>query len=365
MDQKMHIKLVTSIIILLVVQINLFGNSNLITNEILENENAIEIRKMIKLNSDQKDLEIISKTIPNIPNSSQNSSLLTDLILYNGTIITMDLNQPQVNALAISKDKIIGVGAKNDIFLLANDSTKKIDLNGKIVLPGFIDSHAHWIGAKNEQTNEGVIQLAIENGWTSISEMNVNEDDLNNLIKLNGENKLRLRVNAYLRLGSDDESNNTWYQSYSPGFEYSSKLRIGGVKIFSDSQNGSQMEIFFNQSALNNLVQEANNLGYQIAIHSWTEDSTDMVINAYETMIGNFSILLNRPRVEHLVMLRDDQIQSLSELGILASIQLPWFSSDWIIPDNVGLDFIGMVNYLHLARWRDILDYNVRSIGGF
>ena len=61
-----------------------------------------------------------------------------DLILYNADILTVNPNQPSAEAIAISGDKIIGVGSNDDIMNLSSAYTKKINVGGKIITPGFI-----------------------------------------------------------------------------------------------------------------------------------------------------------------------------------------------------------------------------------
>jgi len=69
-----------------------------------------------------------------------------DLILFNGNIYTMNFLKPKVEALLIRKGKIIAVGSNAEIKSKANSKYESIDLNGKVVLPGFIDSHVHLLG---------------------------------------------------------------------------------------------------------------------------------------------------------------------------------------------------------------------------
>jgi predicted amidohydrolase YtcJ len=66
-----------------------------------------------------------------------------DLVLINGKIITMNLVQPKAEAVAIQAAKIIQVGTNNAITNCIGKETKIIDLKGKTVIPGFIDSHIH------------------------------------------------------------------------------------------------------------------------------------------------------------------------------------------------------------------------------
>jgi predicted amidohydrolase YtcJ len=66
-----------------------------------------------------------------------------DLILRNGRVITIDARQPHAQAVAIAGDRILAVGSDADIDALAVAGTKRIDLGGSTVLPGFIDGHCH------------------------------------------------------------------------------------------------------------------------------------------------------------------------------------------------------------------------------
>jgi predicted amidohydrolase YtcJ len=66
-----------------------------------------------------------------------------DLILRNGQVITIDPRQPAAEAVAIAGDRILAVGSNADIDALAVAGTKKVDLGGSTVVPGFIDGHCH------------------------------------------------------------------------------------------------------------------------------------------------------------------------------------------------------------------------------
>jgi predicted amidohydrolase YtcJ len=71
-----------------------------------------------------------------------------DLVLTNGKIITVDEKFTIAQAVAVRADRIIAVGTTQQINALAGPTTRRIDLKGKAVLPGLIDSHAHlWRAA--------------------------------------------------------------------------------------------------------------------------------------------------------------------------------------------------------------------------
>lgn len=69
-----------------------------------------------------------------------------DLALINGNIITISPSRPQVQAVAIKNSRVIKVGKNREIKSLIKESTEVIDLKGKTVLPGLIDTHIHIAG---------------------------------------------------------------------------------------------------------------------------------------------------------------------------------------------------------------------------
>lgn len=66
-------------------------------------------------------------------------------IYFNGDIITVNDKEPIVDAVLVENGKIIKTGLKEEILKLKNEDTELVDLDGKTMLPGFIDSHSHII----------------------------------------------------------------------------------------------------------------------------------------------------------------------------------------------------------------------------
>src|SRR5262249_4610371 len=66
-----------------------------------------------------------------------------DLIVYNGKITTEDPANPEVSAIAVRGGDIIATGADGPIRAMAAQRTQVINLNGRRVIPGMIDSHIH------------------------------------------------------------------------------------------------------------------------------------------------------------------------------------------------------------------------------
>ncbi|MCC0564332.1 amidohydrolase [Brevibacillus borstelensis] len=66
-----------------------------------------------------------------------------DLILQNGAVYTVDKNRNWAEAVAVKDGRILFVGTDADAKKYAGPKTEVVDLKGKMVLPGFFDSHTH------------------------------------------------------------------------------------------------------------------------------------------------------------------------------------------------------------------------------
>ena len=69
-----------------------------------------------------------------------------DLVLRNGTIVTVDDLIPEVDALAVRGDRIVAVGRATERDRYIGDETQVIDLDGRLAIPGFIEGHGHFLG---------------------------------------------------------------------------------------------------------------------------------------------------------------------------------------------------------------------------
>ncbi len=66
-----------------------------------------------------------------------------DLLLLNGKVVTVDADNSIVEAVAVKGDRIVAIGSSAEMKKLAKKGAKIIDLKGRTVLPGIIDSHTH------------------------------------------------------------------------------------------------------------------------------------------------------------------------------------------------------------------------------
>jgi predicted amidohydrolase YtcJ len=67
-----------------------------------------------------------------------------DLIFSNGKIITVDSTFSIAQAVAVRGDRIVAVGSNQDVTRLAGPNTRRVDLQGRAMVPGLIDNHAHF-----------------------------------------------------------------------------------------------------------------------------------------------------------------------------------------------------------------------------
>lgn len=67
-----------------------------------------------------------------------------DLILLHGKVFTGDLTKPSAEAVAIAGERIVAVGTSAEIERFAGAKTRRIDVQGRVVVPGFNDAHCHF-----------------------------------------------------------------------------------------------------------------------------------------------------------------------------------------------------------------------------
>lgn len=302
-----------------------------------------------------------------------------DLIVYDAVVLTMDPDVLAASAFAVAGDRFVAVGSDAEVLALAGPSTAVVDLDGKAVTPGFIDSHSHWIGDRGlygVETAQTAIQTALEGGWTSINEHFVNQDRLDELTQLDATGELRLRVNAYLPVNyGPDQRFGMWFSDHEPGEIVGPRLRLAGVKFFIDGCGPTTMymtegrkdhpanlgDFHWGRNELRRMVRRVHDAGWQIAAHTCGDAATDEILDALKLAFGDEDGRPFRARLEHLIALRDDQIRRMRRMNVLPSLQVTFVDSDW----KKGLQRRFDAEQLELmGRWRDLAeDPRLHAIG--
>src|SRR6267143_1647543 len=88
-------------------------------------------------------LGLISMSLPSL--ADKPPALAPDLLIVNAVVHTMDPSQPVAEAAAIHGNRIVAVGPSNEIKKMAGPMTRIVDAQKRVVLPGFNDSHVHFL----------------------------------------------------------------------------------------------------------------------------------------------------------------------------------------------------------------------------
>ncbi len=74
----------------------------------------------------------------------QDAAPVADLLIVNGDVVTVDTARPYAEAVAIKGDLILAVGTAAELSKHRGDDTEIIDVQGQMVIPGFIEGHGHY-----------------------------------------------------------------------------------------------------------------------------------------------------------------------------------------------------------------------------
>lgn len=282
-----------------------------------------------------------------------------DIIFTNGVILTMDDSNPSAEAIAIGDGKILAVDSNNDVMRYRGDDTRVIDLEGRTVTPGFIDSHTHRITQRFKwgfSTVEEAAQEALSQGWTGLSELAVDEGQFNELREAAEQGRLKVRVNVYLLANTfGGEMLPEWYNVYKPGQQFGPYLRIAGLKVFIDGNSGRIL--YWEQEALNEFLRQRQSEGWQISMKAIGIQSHELAITAFESLLQGQYNDTYRYRIEHSLAVNDDQLSRLAQTGIITAIQPSFPGVIWHESDIRALtDEQGMQN---IFRWREYQDAGV------
>lgn len=258
-----------------------------------------------------------------------------DLIFYNGTILTMLESPDRVEAVAIMDGKVVAIGSEADILTMVDDSTILVDLQGRTLMPGFVDPHTHLFNDAGHMDTDlaGAQQLALSNGITTLANMFSPQDFVEQMRAFNQAGDLIVRTSLYLTM-TDNCGGLTgdWWLEYPPTREPGELLRIGGLKAFADGgtcgpiassepyavgyETGS---LFFTQEEMNNLYAQADENGYQLAVHAIGDLAAEQVLTAIGTVSSGAQNPL-RHRIEHNSLVPYELRPLYAEYDVVATL---------------------------------------------
>jgi predicted amidohydrolase YtcJ len=257
---------------------------------------------------------------------------LTLIIYHNGTVLTMEEDQFIAEAIAIRGETIEAVGSDEEVLSLQDAETTLIDLDGRTLMPGFVDAHSHVFNERLQMglNLDGAQHLALSHGITTVAELFVKRGFLIEMQEFEASNYLRVRTSLYL-LATDNcgRPQGDWYTDYPPTRNPGEMLRIGGVKIIADGgtcgdpalsfelePGAGTGDLFFTQAELNDLVARVQDAGYQAAIHAIGDRAIVQALNAIEHALEGKPNTL-RHRMEHNSVTPPEQRSRYGELGVI------------------------------------------------
>lgn len=91
-----------------------------------------------------------------------------DMVLLNGRVVTLDEDVPAAQAVAVRADRIVAVGSTSEIQAYIGSETERVDLQGHLTIPGFIEGHGHFMGIGESKLN---LELMGTGSWEQIVQM--------------------------------------------------------------------------------------------------------------------------------------------------------------------------------------------------
>jgi predicted amidohydrolase YtcJ len=308
----------------------------------------------------QAPTESPSSTAEPLPDDQAN------VVFHNGVILTME-NGLVASAIAVKDEGIFAVGSDEEVLAYVGPGTTLIDLDGRILMPGFVDGHSHSFISTWRGDLEGGQTYLLSHGITTAAEMFHEEALMQEFQALDGQGKLRMRISLYpTHVDACGGVMGDWYwPTYPPSRQPGAMLQIPGIKMFNDGgacnrpamsfeyKEGGQGDLYFQVNELAGMIIEAQNRGYQVAIHGLGDRAVEVNLNAIEAALDGGPNTF-RHRIDHNGMVRDDMLPRYTEVDVVAMI-FGAFPACFFNSDNYATP--GPYREWEW-RWRSLIDAN-------
>ncbi len=279
---------------------------------------------------------------------SLGAETIADYVLCDGRVVTMFAEDDLHEAIAVAGNRIVHVGTTAEALAFAGPETDRIDLDGAAVLPGFIDPHTHLL---NDSSNAGLSPieaqaLALENGITAAANMYTTPDLTEEYIRMAERGEMHIRISLYLIYNTScGEVVGDGYADYEPLVEIAPRLRVGGVKIFSETSvcgdapigisftpglrdalsPAGQMYYAANRPLLTrdelaDVIRRADDRGFPVAVHAIGDGGVQVSLDAISDALAGGANRL-RHAVLHNLFIRDDLLSRYAATGIIAAVE--------------------------------------------
>jgi predicted amidohydrolase YtcJ len=308
-----------------------------------------------------------SSTTQPTPSPSEVGSI----IFHNGVVLTLDEDNTQSEALAIKDNLILAVGSDEGILAHQGPETIVIDLDGRTLLPGFVDGHTHILMFPDRmgRNRDEAIDVALSLGLTSLTEMVGETDFIDDLLRAEAEGRMRVRVNVFTNLnkgylnGTENIIvDDSWIHHNDPILDHDLRVRVPGVKIFVDGAGVPQRgcpamsqpysaetqaadwfkatcftpygDLYWEQADLNAIVADAQEAGYRVAFHAMGDRAIEVTLNAIEHALDGQPNDSIRHQVQHSSILRPDLMDRYVALDAITSLRGYFNTCDQVTYEN-------------------------------
>jgi predicted amidohydrolase YtcJ len=246
----------------------------------------------------------------------------------------MNESQPSATAVAIDGNRVTAVGTDEEVSSLVGPETILVELDGRALLPGFVDAHSHYYGAASAEGQEPETTQArlLAAGITTVAELAVDEALLEEMRRLDEEGEIRVRSSAYLLADTAcGDLTGDWQLAVPPTRQPGERFRIGGIKLFTDGGScnapavsyehsfGGEGDLYFSSGEIADLIRPFDEAGYQVAVHALGDRAVEATLDGLETVIGDSGNPL-RHRIEHNAVVRPEMRDRYDEVEAVAVI---------------------------------------------
>src|SRR2546428_110819 len=303
-----------------------------------------------------------------------------DMVLVDGKVFTAVPDRPWARALAVRGDRLIAVGTNTRVERCVGRATKHVDLRGRVVVPGFIDAHAHMADSAGER------------GWIRIAGTRTLEDAVARLRKaatsrppggwllgidwdeskwperrfLTREDLDRVSTDHFVvarRIDCHIGSLNSKALELAAdlvgarGFDADGSGRPTGIlkedafgafhRRFETGETGIE-------AGLASVAKMAHRAGFQTATHAIGDAAIRLVVETLEAVQDAEARRDARHRIEHYELPDDEVLRRTKAAGIVASCQ-PNFVGQWSGPGDVYETRLGVARAAQNNPYRKIL----------
>ena len=231
------------------------------------------------------------------------------------------------------------MGSNEEVLALRGTETKVIDLEGRALLPGFVDPHTHFLINSVDSLEEGQ-QHTLERGTTTIGDAWMPPARLERLLLALKSTDFRIRTSVYLSYNTKCAGIHSegWFLDYPLILDPTEMLRIPGIKIFGDKGGtscglmamsvplppelvaagggGPNGDLVLSEEELTQVITEHQALGYQVVIHARGDRTVEASLNAIEAALAGQPNTF-RQRIDHNDFVRPEPLPRYGEIGVV------------------------------------------------